>query len=498
VSTRSERRDADTDHRGILSGLLWQLRCYVGAELHKRRYRNFRPICSNDAVVSGIENQVAYLATILRRGDIDKFLRRLSELSAKLIGEPLVGRALFVPELDELARKASLMVAPSNSRTKDSKLLVHVASVVHPIGGHSRVIEDIAAALPEFRHVLIITDMAQLAPMELAPLVPRFQKLRLETYLLKASTWADKARELSSLVGAFAPQAVLLLSHYADSIAFVGVAGHAAPKVVFLHQCDHMPALGACRADYTHIDLTPSCHRFCASRPEMRASLVNLTAVDIGTVRLDDCRPIFGVTCASPHKYEGSSEFSYGQLLAALFSAGVDRILHIGEMPNSQKQQIRAEITERGEDKGRVVFLPNTPSLPEKLIEISPDFYLTSHPVGGGKATVEAMSVGLPIMYVCPASTPPLFNSDMTYATSIPISTLQQAPAAVRRLQTEKNSLAKRSRAIYEKYYSPAAFREGLLSAISGIGTETKNLFGNASTACSNMTQTSNQPRTPR
>lgn len=228
-----------------------------------------------------------------------------------------------------------------------------------------------------------------------------------------------------------------------------------------------MPALGASRTDYTHIDLTPACHRFCASRPKLQASLLNLTAKDIGTVQLVERYPIIGVTRGSPHKYAGSSEFSYAQLLATLFSNGVARVFHIGDMPASQKAQICADIAASGQDASRVVFLPNTPSLAMKLVEISPDFYLTSHPVGGGRATVEALSVGLPILWVCPPSTPPLLGADMTFNTSVLVSALEQVPAAIHQLETEKSTLAKRSREIYEKHYSPSAFRERLLLAIN-------------------------------
>jgi hypothetical protein len=87
------------------------------------------------------------------------FLTRLSELTVKLLSEPLRGRALFIPELDELARKASLVVAPVSNPPTNSKLLVHVATTVYPTGGHTRVIEDIVASLPEYRHVLVTTVM---------------------------------------------------------------------------------------------------------------------------------------------------------------------------------------------------------------------------------------------------------------------------------------------------------------------------------------------------
>lgn len=455
----------------IFSNLFPRIKYFVltkiSETLYDLRYRNFRPTYDSNAVVHGIDSHVASLARLLKRGDTEKFLKRLAELTLKLLPAPLEGRALFVPELDELTRKASLIIrAPTNSATS-SKCLFHVATEVYSTGGHTRVIEDIAAALPEYRHLLVITNPENCGP-HIASLRPRFDKLGLEIHLLRASNRTQKVRELSSLISELRPAAVLLLAHQYDSIAHVGIAADAAPRVLFFHHCDHWPSLGASRTDYVHVDITPACHRFCASRPLLQASLLNLTSDDIGTVSMVERQPIFGVTCGSYQKYEGSIEFTYAHLLAALFSAGVDRILHIGDMPSPQKDQIRADIGACGQDGGRMLFLPNTSSLAAKLKEISPDFYLTSHPLGGGKATVEAMSVGLPIMYVCPASTPPLLNADMTFSASVPISNLEQIPAAVHRLETEKTSLAKRSRATYDKHYSPAAFREGLLSAITG------------------------------
>jgi hypothetical protein len=432
---------------------------------YNRRYRNFRPTCNDDAVVSGIDEYVAYLAAFLERGNMEMFLKRLTELAAKLAYGPLWGRALFIPELDELARKASLIITSKPNPPTNSKLVVHVATEIYPTGGHTRVIEDIAASLPEYRHVLIVTGMHEAHP-DLACLKPRFDELSLSVRLLSASSRAEKATELSSLISALSPQAVMLLAHAEDSIANATVVGHSARRVLLLHLNDHRPSLGASRVDYTHIDMTPACHRICASRPHPRASLLNLTVKDIGTVQLVDRHPLIGATCGAPYKYAGSTEFSYAQLLAVLFSAGVGQILHIGEMPEVQKNQIRTEITTNGQDARRVIFLPNTPSLAAKLLEISPDLYLISHPVGSGKATLEALSVGLPTLHALPASTVPLLSLDMSFGTSVTISTLEQIPAAVRRLKTEKGTLAKRSRAVYEKHYSPAAFREGLLSAI--------------------------------
>src|SRR5215469_210317 len=430
------------------------------------RYANFAP-GSDNATVTGINKHVASLAILLERGEVERFLFHLSELASKLhLSESLNGRALYVPELDELVRKASLIVAPDGNPTTNSKLLVHVATEVYPTGGHSRVIEDIVAALPEYQHVLVVTGMHKSHPY-LATLKSRYDQLNLKVHLLQCWSWSERARELSSLIDLLGPEAVLLLTHPHDSIAYTGIPGHAARKVLFLHHADHQPSLGASRHDYVHVDLTPECHGICRAGLHPQASLVNLTVKDIGTLGLAERRPIVAATCGCSQKYLGPSEFSYGQLLGALFSTGVERVFHIGDVPPWQKDQICADIAASGQDAGRLVFLPVTPSLASKLFELSPDCYLTSHPIGGGKATLEAMSVGLPILFVCAAGTPPLLRVDMAFGASVSISSLSQTQFAIRRLETEKLALAQRSREIYEKHYSPAAFRDGLLSAIS-------------------------------
>jgi len=433
---------------------------------YKRRYRNFRPTCADDAVVRGIDEQVAYLTRLLDRGNMEMFLQRLAELMPKLYNGPLRYRALFVPELDELARRASLIITPNPNPPTNSKLLVHITSQVYPWGGHTRVIEDIAANLPEYRHDLVVTEMDQADP-DLARVKPRFDELRLNVHLLHGLTRVERATELSSLINALAPEVVFLLAFPGDSVAHASVAGHSAQRVLYLHAGDHHPSLGSYRPDYAHIDLTPACHKLCLGQPRLHASMLNLTVKDIGTVELSRRSLMVGATCGSPHKYAGSSEFSYAQLLAALFAAGVDRILHIGDMPEEQRNRIRSEITTDGQDASRVIFLPNTPSLAAKLLEISPDFYLISHPVGSGKATLEAMSVGLPILHALPASELPLISPDMTFGTSVTASTLKQIASAVHRLEAEKDTLAKRSREVYERHYCPAGFREGLLSALN-------------------------------
>ena len=312
---------------------------------------------------------------------------------------------------------------------------------------------------------MLITTAMERSDPTLACLKSRFDELGLAVHSLQTFSRAEKVRELSSLIGALRPQVVMLLAHPDDCVAYTGIAGRSAPRVIFLHHADHIPSLGASRSDYVHLDLTPACHAVCASNADLHPSMLNLTVKDIGSVEIVERNSIIGVTSGSAHKYTGVVEFSYAQLLARLFSSGVARVFHIGDMSASQKDQISADIATTGQDPSKIVFLGSAPSVAAKMIELAPDFYVTSHPIGGGKAMIEAMSVGLPILYVRPAGTSPLY-ADLSLGSSVPISNLEAIAAAVHRLKIEKKTMASRSRRTYEEHYSQSAFRDGLLSII--------------------------------
>jgi len=372
------------------------------------------------------------------------------------------GQVLFVPSLDELCRKASLPQQPAG-RVADPGLVVYVATQIDIIGGHTKLIEDIVAALPGKRHLLVLTAMQPSTHPFLTALIKRFASLGVEVRPLKPSSPIDKVFELSSLISSVAPRTVFLAAHQFDVVASIGVKIGAAPQVVFLHHADYEPSLGASRTDYLHIDLIPACHQFCKSY--VPALLLPLTTQDLGLAEVKTRQRPIGVTCGSASKYLGFVEFSYGQLAAALFHAGVENLVHIGEVPSKQKGEIRREI---GPNAGRLEFIGNVPSLAAELIKIAPDFYLSSHPIGGGKAIIEALSVGLPILFPCPASTPTLMNSDLSFGAGLQIERLDEVPAALMRAKRERQNLGRIGRAVYEQRYSAAAFRDKLLTILGG------------------------------
>ena len=451
------------------SSLLCKLESYIPREVSDY-YRIYRAgfYITGEAVICCKERDIALLQSFLDSDDIQQFLQHMTDFTSKLWNPSFRGKALFIPELDELIRRANPLITSEVRLSCSDDLIVYVATEVYTEGGHTRVIEDMVRAMPEYEHLLITTGMDS-GHTTLTKLKSQFDKLHLNVRPLTGLSQTERVRELSSLIHSVRPQAIMVFAHPDDSVAYLGIDAHLAKRTVFIHHADHIPALGASRTDFLHVDLTPVCHSICSRHANLRPLMLNLTVQDAGTVRITNRQPMIGLTCGSAHKYAGSVDFSYAQLLANLFSSGVGQVFHVGEMADSQKSQICAEIAAFGQNPSKLIFLDETPSLALKMIEVAPDFFLTSHPIGGGKATVEAMSVGLPILYICSPSTPPLLRADMALGSSIPVVSLKGLPAAIHRLKAEREDAARRSRQIYEEHYSAPAFMHGLLSIIAQL-----------------------------
>jgi hypothetical protein len=401
----------------------------------------------------------------------DMLLLLVRDVARQLSADPdLMGRALFIPQFDELMQRASQVFVQEPVRPTIGDLMVHVATEVYETGGHTRVIEDVVRAFPQHRHLLILTDVIdsyRSGRLTLGLLAGRFGEIGLEVKCLQGPSLGSKARMLAALIAQSAPHTVFINTHHFDSVLSAAVSNRSAPKVLYLHLCDHNPALGATRSDFIHVDMTPLCHQACNATYPFPHTFLPLSMKDAGVAKRPQGDRLTGVSCGDPHKYMGYCEFTYGQLLGALLSSGVAQIFHIGTMQDAQQMSIRSDLRDMEQDEGAVTFLPDVRSLAEALHLIAPSFFLDSHPKGGGKAMVEALSAGIPILFPRPVSTLPLLNADMAFGESLRIRELKDVPEAIRQLRADREGLAMRSRKVFEDHYSPSKFQQHLMNLLS-------------------------------
>ena len=402
--------------------------------------RGLEPYAENYEV-RGISRQVRILSLCLEKGWNRRFLKWFQELAYSLCSR-FSCEALFIPELDALALKAGTTLQQPAEPTKS---IIHVATELYETGGHTRILLDIVRALPEYIHTIICTKPISHETMN--AIGSGFPNLVFGVNALEQDSFPSISR--------FGRPCVVFLLNHPNDVASNIVAS--AERVIFLHHVDHSPCLGATRSDYVHVDLTPSCHEFCK---RYGASMLDMTTEDFGVAK-SSTRVLTAATCGNHLKYVGKQGFTYSQLLNGLFASGVKKVWHIGAVPEEQQAAIHSEV------RGNICFVSNVLSLAKTLINIAPTFYFDSHPLGGGKAQIEALSVGLPILQSLPDGTPPLSKGNISYGHAVTIASLDDLPQGIERIKNEHAILSAESRVVYEQNYHPEMFRRNVKRLIA-------------------------------
>lgn len=405
------------------------------------------------------------LEQVYQSGDLSRFLTETARLFLAIESNAdLKGRAFFEASSDRrMEDLANWLVRPSPSPRADT--VVHVATEVYAIGGHTRVMEDIVRAMPDRRHVLILTDLSgrySRGQASLDILEHRFEDMGLEVRWLPQGEILNRVFMLIAMVAELSPGAIFVNAHPFDTVAYAGISGKSAPRVLLLHHADHYPALGSARTDYTHLDLSDICHSICCSSHLHEPKLLSMSVQDNGAISPDYDRPLVGVVSGNYNKFEGSVGATYAELLTAILGAGVETMHHIGTLHPPQIDQIHMAMDMAGIDRDRVVFHGSVPSLSLKIKDIEPNFALNSHPMGGGKAAIEALSLGLPFMHYSPPEKLPIFDWVDGMGGCIRLRDLSEAPEAVREMEKRGAEIGKANRRLYESRHTMEAFGRSL------------------------------------
>jgi hypothetical protein len=327
------------------------------------------------------------------------------------------GRKLFTRGLDDLipylARALRFEGAP---QTKSNANVCILATQFHATGGHTRVARDFAAGLgPNEKPLLILTNTwngeVKYRGLLQTASVGKMQSVLGERafLLLSAETLVEKTLELYMMLKATRPTRIVLMCHPFDIVAIVATWPFR-DVVEFVHHCDHILALGASLPYSAHVDVTYTC--YCACRANgVDAVYAGMTSATVGSpLRTRDTSRLRMSTCGDQHKYGGSARYHWTDYaVAALRQPGVE-MLHIGEMSQACQAEVHQALSAAGLDPERYVFAGPKPSLPQALADNDIDIYLSSYPAPGGKANLEAMVAGVPVIMPVDDGVPPLLR----------------------------------------------------------------------------------------
>jgi hypothetical protein len=325
---------------------------------------------------------------------------------AALSRESALGRVFSSRALDDACQAIGALDPVPVS--EDRRGVVYIVTELQLTGGHTRVVADLIMADDTTARsgepvTILVTDVVSQHNPAAAGLLLQLGA-RVET-----PPPGDHATRLTWLKGrlsSLSPRVTRLVLHPFDSVAIAAAQPGLTGELVFLHNADHNLALGVSLAHSLHVDFHAKGFYNCGDREGVRNNVMwPLTAADLGPRSpLYAEAPIRTCTCGGAEKFEpqftrdlAPYPFRYAEL-APLIPATTGGVhVHIGPLSEEALREIGEGLDRFGVPRDQFVHMPSVPNLWDALKTLQIDLYVSSFPLGGGRATVEALGAGLPI-----------------------------------------------------------------------------------------------------
>lgn len=404
---------------------------------------------------------VAAYAKLVREqialGNLDPALADVALRAEAIKNDPLaISRILGSPTLDALCAEMGAVVLGGAGSARDAYRFgagahaVYVCTETMSSGGHARVVGDLIRAAPEYTHHVVMTNLWERPQL----FTQEFESLGAQITILPKATMLEKLRLLTEFLNGFQQARVLLLNHHQDSIAVAAVGANARHERFFIHHCDHLFCLGLFLPGVVHVDLHSMGFHDCRSTLKIDANIYwPLTCDDNNMIRSGD---FFGdgrlVTCCcgSVHKFTGRYPIDYFDTVAEILKTTSGKHIHVGPIEDQHKQRLLNKLAATGVPLDRFQHIPHVPNLRTALLDLKVDAYLVSFPLGGGRALIEAMSAGVPIVGHLHHHSNLLGGADLLPEIAPVWSDLPELLATLRSL--DRNTLVALSAASRERY----------------------------------------------
>lgn len=347
------------------------------------------------------------LEDLLKQGKLKQTLEFLTAFTLSIVNDPAaMGQVFSSPTLDNLCQRiGATSLAISNKNRGDDIEPPHAAEVIilatelHALGGHSRVVEDLIRARPDHKHLILLTNAYNSsAQFDTA----RYTRLGATLHVATSSNLHEKLRWVQTHLSQHPNAEVLVFNHHADAVAIAAIQPGLNREVVFHHHCDHQLSLGASLSWPKHFDYVDVLAARCRSAG-LTPEILPLSAPQrIPRPHTPESFMRGGCirTCSSGtfNKFLGTGLYSYSEVLPLILKASRGEHIHIGPLTPQLQTQINASLIQHGIDISRFIYIPWVEIVWETMVEMGVDIYIGSFPLGGGRATVEALGAGIPIV----------------------------------------------------------------------------------------------------
>jgi len=381
------------------------------------------------------------------------------------IGRVFSSRQLDLATVEIGARLTEDIQSPH----KRNDHIVYLLSQVGQFGGHGRVLADLIAAERASRKTLLLSHVLPSMSSE----YDIFLRAGISVEVAPDGDLAQKALWVSQRLAHIAPRKSYMMLHQFDSALVAAAQPKFTGSLVFVHNCDHSLSLGVHIPHAKHADFHRKGWLRCSSeRLENSGFVIPLTATDIGPRNKQFMQRNRIKTCTSGgfekftnHHYIEPRPYlyQYPEMVGVVLQATGGPHLHVGPLPDEMLQEIRRRIDLLGLPPDLFVHIPNAPSIWELLVRENVDLYLGSIPYGGGRATVEAMGAGVPLLIHSNYRSEFLSVEFEIYREAMVWRTFDELRAHLGGLTSQKLSRqSAASRAYYQKHHAAKRLRKAI------------------------------------
>ena len=353
---------------------------------------------------SYLQKFTAEVTSKIINGDLNEALKLLVNFVESIIKDVRSTGNVFGSEvLDNLCQQVgakNLLYQQNFKQQQDDQQVVYIVTELSKTGGHTAVIEDLIKVQPHKKHLILITNILNEANRE--EIENRFASILVDIVWVVGDTLLEKLNWLQCQLILKQPSQIFLFNHCQDAVAVAAVQPRLVKQLIFYHHCDHQLCLGLYLTYAQHIDPHSTGFYNCNSLGVANTYYIPLIVEDSGDRPKETYFFVDGKlrTCSSgsAHKFEQYYVYSYAEEIPKILEITGGTHIHIGGLSPHTLEIINATLASKGINLERFIYIPWVKSLWKTMHSQKVDVYLSSFPLGGGRASVEVMGSGTPII----------------------------------------------------------------------------------------------------
>ncbi len=416
---------------------------------------------------------------VAEKGQLADALEMITNFVIDVISrESSFGTVFSSPELDRLCIDLGRPSRMMSLTVPDQDQAVILVTALSPAGGHSRVVLDIMRADPGKKTTILASNTN--AEMQQWDLDWWLQDQEAEIEVAPPGNLANRLAWMQGRLIALRPARTYILAHHFDPICIAAAQLEIAGQLFYYHNCDHTLALGVHIPHATHVDFNGKCLHHCREVKGVRNNVFWPLVASVPRHRAD--RPFLErghlTTCTSGgiEKFDNSRLlerhpylYTYAEIVPLIIRQTMGTHIHIGYLYASILETIATRLEELGIPRERFIYVSQVPNLSQAFLRYKADLYVGSFPLGGGRAVVEAMGAGMPM--ILHSNYRSVFFSDIgeAYPGVMAWRTPDELLAKISQIRLlDLTEHSQRARTHFEEHHAPERLRAALLDTLAG------------------------------